>query len=85
MRGGGGDAVQGGGEGDVRGAGGGGVQAGLHLALCLCSPDDGSDWKLTSEQVVEEKCSVVEKEECSLKEEEQCRVETTEQCNQVLG
>ena len=33
MRGGGGEAVQGGGEGDVRGAGGGGVQAGLQLCL----------------------------------------------------
>ena len=43
MRGGGGEAVQGGGEGDVRGAGGRGVQAGLHLALSLCYPDDGSD------------------------------------------
>ena len=32
MRGGGGDAVQGGGEGEVRGAGGGGVQPGWHMA-----------------------------------------------------
>ena len=42
MRVGGGEAVQGGGEGGVRGAGGGGVQPGVHMALSLCYPDDGN-------------------------------------------